>query len=286
MKILHADHYFQIGSLHYQKGLPCQDFALSGANAVRACAIISDGCSSGRHTDIGARLQALSLLRAMKGRINSPLVDANSGQIISEKSAEIMKSSSELLGLSQTDLLSTAVYAYLQNDRAILHLEGDGVIARKYKDGRIVANLYEWIDNIPIYPAYAGNLESFLSAHGGDLNSLRFRRSTYVLDTAGESEESHELSLGEAISGVTEFLPKDEMDEIEILSVFSDGVAQIEGVKWTDAVREFLSFKNFEGEFLKRRMMRAIRDFEKAGSKPSDDISGAVIRITDQKEEE
>ncbi len=63
---LKTDHTFQIGLQHLQTGKPCQDFALSGTIADDLVyAIVSDGCSSGGMTDIGARLMVLATKRAI-----------------------------------------------------------------------------------------------------------------------------------------------------------------------------------------------------------------------------
>jgi len=56
-------------------------------------------------------------------------------------------------------------------------------------------------------------------------------------------------------------------------------VTQIDGVDWKDAVVQFLAFKNTAGEFAKRRMIRGIKDANKKGRGPFDDISYAVIGV-------
>jgi serine/threonine protein phosphatase PrpC len=70
-----------------------------------------------------------------------------------------------------------------------------------------------------------------------------------------------------------------EMEEIEFIALFSDGVTQVDGVDWEDAVVELLSYKGTAGEFVKRRMIRAIKDWQKIGKGPTDDIACAVIGI-------
>ena len=55
---------------------------------------------------------------------------------------------------------------------------------------------------------------------------------------------------------------------------------QADGMNWQDAVLDLLAFKNLNGEFAKRRMIRFIKDSKKNDKKgPLDDISFAVIRI-------
>jgi hypothetical protein len=51
---MHADSYYEIGSSH----VACEDYALSGTKDGLSWAIVSDGCSSSKHTDVGARILA------------------------------------------------------------------------------------------------------------------------------------------------------------------------------------------------------------------------------------
>ena len=62
----HADCSFHIGAQHLRLGLPNQDYALAGNLDDRAYVVVSDGCSSGGRTDIGARLVSLAAARALR----------------------------------------------------------------------------------------------------------------------------------------------------------------------------------------------------------------------------
>ena len=55
-----ADAAFIIGSRHTCVAMPCQDYARAAPNVV----VVSDGCSSGAHTDLGARQWNLAALDA------------------------------------------------------------------------------------------------------------------------------------------------------------------------------------------------------------------------------
>ncbi|MDB5194476.1 MAG: hypothetical protein JWN50_490 [Parcubacteria group bacterium] len=290
MRNLHADHYFQIGSAHYAHGLPCQDYALSGGNERSAVAVVSDGCSTGRHTDVGSRIQALSLLGAMKSVAENPregLLDMSVA--IQDRKKELLHDARMLLGLSSSDMLATCVYAYLSETGGFVHVEGDGVVAKKFTDGSLVASHYEWADNTPFYPAYTGlDLEEFVKTHGGDLSAMRLSRTDVFIDTLGKVGESRivEFNLRDGLLGIFEEITNEEIETLESVAVFSDGAAQIEGVEWIDAVVELMSFKNFAGEFAKRRMIRALKNYERKSSKPVDDVSMAVIHIEHLHEED
>ena len=62
----YVDDYFHIGQMHLGSGKPCQDYSFSGIIDEGAFAIVSDGCSTGRHTDVGARIIVLSTVNAIQ----------------------------------------------------------------------------------------------------------------------------------------------------------------------------------------------------------------------------
>lgn len=285
----YTDHYFQIGSAHYSHGKPCQDYSRSGSNELIACAIVSDGCSTGGHTDVGSRVLTLSTFQAIRdhakasgGALDTAVVSITSRQ------QQIIGTARLMLGLERVDMLATCGYAYLTKHGGFVHIQGDGVIGLKYRDGRIKMSRYEWADNTPFYPSYGeGGIEKFVGAHGGDLEAKRLSCSTVIREPLGSytEESSQEFTLREGLEGVVTKISQEELNEVEFVAVFSDGVTQIENVSWRDAVSAFLSFKNTGGEFAKRRMIRGIKDMQQSGKGPADDISYAVVRIDNAEEE-
>jgi len=285
----YTDHYFQIGSAHYSNGKPCQDYSRSGSNELIACAIVSDGCSTGGHTDVGSRVLTLSTFQAIRdhARASGGALDTAVVSITSRQQ-QIIGTARLMLGLERVDMLATCGYAYLTKHGGFVHIQGDGVIGLKYRDGRIKMSRYEWADNTPFYPSYGeGGIEKFVGAHGGDLEAKRLSCSTVIRETLGSYTEdgSQEFTLREGLEGVVTKISQEELDEVEFVAVFSDGVTQIENVSWRDAVSAFLSFKNTGGEFAKRRMIRGIKDMQQSGHGPVDDISYAVVRVDNTEEE-
>lgn len=286
----YTDHYFQIGSAHYTSGKPCQDYSLSGSNELISCAIISDGCSTGRHTDVGSRILTLSTLQAIRdhakasgGALDTAVVSITSRQ------QQIIGTARLMLGLERVDMLATCAYIYLTQQGGFTHVQGDGVVALKFRDGQIRMHRYEWANNTPFYPSYGdGGIDTFIGAHGGDLDAIRVSLHTTFRNTEGKyvDEDPKGLSLRGGLEGMLLSISRDELEQIEFVVVFSDGVTQIEGVDWRDAVSTFLSFKNTTGDFAKRRMIRGIKDMQQSGRGPVDDISYAVVRIEHFKEEE
>ena len=138
---------------------------------------------------------------------------------------------------------------------------------------------FEWDDNRPFYPSYQ-EIDGFVLAHGGDLNSLRLNRECWVqMESNSFCYGNVGYTLREGIEGVTIGITHKTLQTLKFIAVFSDGITQIDGIDWKDAVVMALSFKNTKGEFAKRRMIRTIKDTQKTGKGPLDDIAYAVIRV-------
>ena len=280
-----TDHYFHIGKPHVTAGVPCQDYALSIDQEDSALAIVSDGCSTGRHTDVGSRLVTLAFKQAIadtKRFRPDTVFDHLSHELRARFDVNIAQTKT-LLGLHQDDLLATCVYAHASMQKLIAHIVGDGVIAVKYLSGDIELFRFDWDDNTPYYPCYTnGSVDKFIEVHGGDLAGERLT----VEHWRGVSEEweQQETDRHSLLAGMRGLTVEREPDNILCVAVFSDGVTQIQGIDWKDAVHQFLAFKNTTGVFLKRRMARAIRDIEKEGGMLLDDIAGAAIHLEQNEE--
>ncbi len=259
--LFHADSYFTIGAAHATAGRPCQDYA-DVHNGVACRVVVSDGCSTGGRTDIGSRIVALSALR------RTPL-SAAFDQVRPD-----LLSTKYHLGLNQEDLLATCLMVTATTQQGWFDVSGDGVTAMRRRDGTISMTRFEWANNMPYYPAYYYDETQgaeFIRRQGG------FDAACFTAETVNEdgsvATKSFTATQGERLR--SEF----NLSDVEFAAVFSDGVTQIDGVDWKDAVRELLAFKNTNGDFVKRRSMAAIRKWREVGKGPIDDFSMAVIRI-------
>jgi len=287
---LFTDHYFHIGKSHLTGGKPCQDYAISQVSNLAGFAIVCDGCSSGRHTDIGSRILALATLNALKEywQVNQPFNIGNALPAIRLNQKIRMAAARDLLGLTQKDMLATCLYALLSDQGGLINIQGDGVIALKFSNQSIQMSRFEWQNNMPYYPAYEnGQLQAFINSHGNDLQDSCITSDTWLYnDQEFDLLCTEKISLCDGIKGITIEIPADLIiDDLEYIAIFSDGVTQIDGVDWKDAVVEFLKFKNTKGEFAKRRMIRGIKNMQKQTKGPLDDIAFAIIRIEQIEEE-
>ena len=277
-----VDHHFVIGDDHVAQGKPCQDHALSVCSDGLAASVVSDGCSSGGETDMGARVLTFATLRAILSHFEVahalPVAEA-----VEAERALIEGSVMNMLGLHRDDMLATSIVTAVTDEGGFVHLAGDGVIAVTKRDGSIELLRFDWARNMPAYPHYRDDqFAAFIAAQGGDSEGKLMSRERVIRYPDGTETEAEMLgiTLALGIRGVTlNFDAHSIAEEIASIAVFTDGVTQIEGVDWKDAVMEFLSFKNTTGAFVKRRMNAALKKYRKEGKYPRDDLAYAVINI-------
>jgi hypothetical protein len=278
-----SDHYFQIGHTHVISGKPCQDHALSKTSGNIACAIVSDGCSTGSNTDVGSRILTFATLQAIREHAiasNGSLETAESS--INTRQKRTIEATRLILGLGYLDMLATCLYAYLTQNGGLIHVQGDGVIVLKYRDGTSHLIRYDWADNAPFYPSYEGaDLKSFIEKHGNNLDGIRCESRTIIREAGGTCTElePQKFTLQRGLNGFSIAITRDELELLDLIAIFTDGVTQIEETDWKDAATGFLAFKTTTGEFAKRRMIRGIKDFQQNNRQPLDDISYAVILV-------
>lgn len=268
-----TDHIFHIGQQHLRSGMPCQDYALSESHSMSAHAIVSDGCSSGGRTEVGAKIVALAAASAMYDHAWSQ--SGEYARAVYEKMIAV----EDTLDLDANDMLATLVVARADGiGRARVTFYGDGAAAFVYTDGSMELTRLEWRNNTPLYLAYRRDkYDGFVYAHGGehvfacDLETHRFQPSGLQVERTGTHYQ-----VGSALEGTTIF---SESRSLSCVAVFTDGVMQVDGWKWTEVVRELLSFKSTKGDFAKRRLHGFLRKAGEVGRGPLDDIGYAVIRV-------
>lgn len=287
-----TDEHFVIGKQHALSGKPCQDYALTTLQGTLAAAIVSDGCSTGGATDVGARLLAYAGIRAIKTQRDGArdVFDGDAPQRIEAEQLRVTQRAASTLGLGDKDILATSCYAYLAHSSGgRAHLAGDGVIAMRFTDGTMQLSRFTWSNNIPCYPVYAKDgYAAFIEAHTANVPQGVFVEERWACAASGAYTllGEREFALAEGIAG-TDLIVEERVvaEKLDALAVFTDGVSQCEGLDWKDVVRELLSFKTTRGDFAKRRMNRFLKEREKLGQYPADDIAYAVILIEREGEE-
>ena len=291
---LKTDHSFHIGEQHLKTGKPCQDYALSGLISEDiAYAIVSDGCSSGGMTDIGARLMVMATKRALEECVTDPNFPENEEQMI--KVNDLRNSYLEFyrdsLGLEYKDLLATCLWAIVTTDRAFVHITGDGAVALQYEEDTVIHH-FSWDKNMPYYPAYkiGGMDDSYKEAQRDSKTPLTYIEEGLAPTGMGGIPDGclSEHSVEEGMSGQIIFGTHSEEDyspgKLLSVALFSDGVEQIDNSPYQDVVKGLMSFKSTNGQFAVRRMNRFLQEAKKSGRGPIDDIAYAVVNLGSEKQ--
>lgn len=289
-----TDSHFVIGRYHIRQNKPCQDHALdctqdSGKVGI---AVVSDGCSSGRHTDIGARVITCSAIRELNKTWFSPH-DHRTPQFMAGAIIDSMIHSKSVLALDTDDMLATCGYALMDERGGLIHLLGDGCVAIKYTDGAIHCTTLDWQYNTPFYLVYdiSSDQVDFKNIHLSHENGEKAMKITDLLifpDGGMYDIDERFMNLTDAIKGYTRY-PKDPQT-IECIAIFSDGVqdfqkGESERIPVEKVVYEMMNFKNYIGEFVKRRISAQLKAFAKEDIHPGDDFSMAVIHFNNESTE-
>lgn len=236
-----ADTAFRIGSSH----AVCEDYACAAGDMVA----LSDGCSGGENTDVGARLLSLVALRLA--------VDATDISQIGRQAAIVAKSLAGILPTGRNSLLATLLVAGVAEDGFYASCWGDGfvlfLVEKRWSGWRI-----SWAGERPFYPIYP---ESEWVALGG----------AHRIGDPG----------GHCFMGRTRFHARDKAATGVVL--LSDGFssfydAERRPVPEEHVFDELLKFKLVGPDFVQRRMSAFQRRCAKLGWTHYDDISMAVIK--------
>lgn len=284
-----TDHTFHIGLQHLQTGKPCQDFALSGSlSDTLAYAIVSDGCSSGGMTDIGARLMVLATKRAIIEHMPVPETKAwyDTLQKICTSRDLHLESYRTELGLSQADLLATCLFAIGTPEYVVGHVTGDGVVIAVHEDDSIVEE-FSWNKNTPYYPAYrlGGQDEAFKRVHEDTTEPFSdMCTDMHVRGMGGAYEGSLETHTAEVgMQGKMFVFAHSEAGlypgRLVAVALMTDGVTQIDNVGVMEAAEKLTAWKSTQGQFAVRRMNRFLTEAKTTGKGPQDDVAQAVIHL-------
>lgn len=289
---MNTDCYFERGKTH----LVCEDYALVEARPavvpdnewgfapVRETPfiLVSDGCSSSKHTDVGAR----RLCFAAKDLIAA-------GDIV--QAGKILETVREFPWIHRQDyrgpnyLDATLLAAYPFRKVIEVVASGDGVIcARRRKDQVIETHRISFNGNAPGYISYLLDLErgrSYTAGHG--------IRTVFV----HEGRELVDVHVQKVLT--EEFVHLDyrvlfPTADYDLVALFSDGVesfqrevsrGRFEPVEMFDVLDQLLAIKNTTGQFVVRRIRRFLGKFCVTNNwHHNDDVSMAAIYIPEEEE--
>jgi hypothetical protein len=248
---MNTDSVFFIGNSHRI----CQDYVVHNTNRI----ILSDGCSSALHSDVGSRLIAHSALNLPH---LSPLSLINR-----------IYDSSYKLGLPVDSLCATFIDLSVDENETefTVKIIGDGCIAARQKESqKIEITNISFPSGAPFYLRYLLDDESF------NKYLMLFGHKIHIND--------EEFSIIEDLKPQYTISRKFPCSSYDLVAVFSDGITSFQNktkngisIPIESLISQFLAFKGYTGEFVQRRARRALKDLAEQGIDHYDDFSMGVI---------
>ncbi len=261
---INQDNLYLIGNDHDV----CQDYSLSQNKDNINFVIVCDGCSSSKNTEVGSKI----LAEYAKTRIHMLL----KSDIITDEylykffGIDVIIHAEKItntLQLNNSCLDSTLIVAIYIDGFIKIFVYGDGVILTKTKYGEIKFTEIKFESGAPFYLSY------LLNKNRLELYKEQFKQPLKIITEKEEKVVNFDHPL-------TFNFP---VDELESILISSDGILTFyddqtkEKISNFEIFSEVLNFKNFNGQFLNRRIKRIMRDYKKLNIKHFDDLSLAAF---------
>lgn len=271
---MHADTAILTGSRHTAAATPCQDYATAGTlPSGLAWGIIADGCSTGQETDLGARAWALAAREVLKIFQDFDATAEELQHLILETAAPMLSM------LEFADGFATLGVLQAQDKRVRATVFGDGALIARHFDGSITFVNLSYTENAPFYLNYLRKperAEAWREHYAGQLRRVITQR----LDATGALVD---LKVTEE-SGETPWVwqANVDADDLELVMLATDGATDC-GDGLLATIAQFAAVKISAGEFIKRRVAKLAREWQKSGHMPADDLAIAAIWLGDIK---
>lgn len=282
---MNSDHSFKIGTGHQV----CEDFVVSGTTEDgEVYTFLSDGCSGSKNTDIGARI--LCLLSAKKCRRNE-VGNNEENESIFLSSARII---SELIELDTSCLDATLLSAKTKKDKVIVEIFGDGAFAFKLKTENSIRIIsFDYARNYPFFLNYKANNDLLWGWKELPGNDFSFKQLILNEDRTTYEEDLPTVINPQVSFHITQVGSNFTFDKsmIDFIVVMSDGAQSFCETQITETYKEsqlvshqevlgdLLSFKNFKGQFVERRVNKFLSDYKKRNRHHVDDFSMGAIYV-------
>ncbi len=262
--MIHTDTFLKIGKTH----LECEDYIITGDDPCKYV-ILSDGCSSSKKTEMGARILchlAKQYLLYRKNDYRFPDLDYDEMGSWIIHNAEL---TARQLGLKISCLDATLIIAYGYQGKYHIYMYGDGAVVIQGKDNRVSVMEVDFSKNAPYYLSYRIDPERMDLFHKmGQFVSIK----GHISDRINENTYAYDYKTRFCYEA--EYFPR--------ILICSDGLSSFvkggDPEQTLEIAKEFLAYKSTKGEFLKRRLKRAIKLYEADDIHHNDDLSvGAFL---------
>lgn len=266
-----------IGNSH----LDNQDYSVIGefeySGKEYSYAIVSDGCSSSKNSEIGSMILSTVTQKLLKsGLLTHDLLKTN----IPEHSRMVL----EQLGMSNFSILDATLIVLLINktdNNFSVYFFGDGFIKIEYKDQTIIKGL-EYSLNSPNYISY--NLTP------DRLNTFSNTEQELIVKTYNININDEYTSKKEVKKSTDSVVFNYSLEGVKTITIMTDGVESLknidtnEPVDAVNVIQSITEFKNFGGAFLTRRFNAFKRNVLKGSTVHQDDLTMATAYINSDSE--
>lgn len=284
---MHSDCYFRTGKIH----AVCQDYAFADDNKGFPVVILSDGCGSSIHTDVGSRI----LTHCCRNRLKSVDIFKISTRENFNDSLNFYESylysaiwpadaTRRQMSLPEECLDATLLTILTLPGEVILSVAGDGIFAvRDLKQNLLKIFQISYKTNAPYYLSYQLDPQRDENFKRDFTTIKQIKEVTLSLRTL-DVINSEIREVDEAISHWHFY-----RSDYDIVAVFSDGVESFRlntergflTGKFYEIVGELFKFKTLKGSFVQRRCKSFFKQCEKTKMQHDDDFSMAAIYLGD-----
>lgn len=270
---MNSDHAMLPGTRHVRSAIPCQDYAVSG----EGWGVVSDGCSGGDETDLGARIWTLALQKTLREHGASVLI-----QRTWLHDRLLAMASPWLEQIGENDGLATLVAVGVHEGRLLGMMAGDGGFLLRLRDETFVAIEVHYKDNRPLYLDYFRreivrsslrktigyqSVQTSVGHYDGDGNLIKMKEQSSFIRYDSAIVEYDFLSL----LGI-------DMADVHVAMACTDGIFS-RPVSRGQSLAELVGFHNCTGEFARRRLGSLGAQWASNGTLPSDDLAIAAIHF-------
>ncbi len=244
----------------------CEDaFAV---DSVSGKVVIGDGCSSSPDTHLGSTL----LTQAMLAKPDTKPID-----IFMKDTYNLLKVPFPQLKVDNFD--STLLSLRLAHDAYIdVHVYGDGFIFMKTISDQLYIFEVDYSNNMPFYPSYYLTDDRVFSYKEIAERQFAVRRVEAFrnYEVLYDSPQIYDLQEPYFMRN----------SNIDFIGIATDGLSSFQRNKYEsipaiNIIKKICDFKSFNGDFLKRRMNKIMKEFSKENIDHYDDVTIAVMKIED-----
>lgn len=258
------DSLFLIGDSHKV----CQDYTITGNTGDGVdYLIVCDGCSSSKDSDLGARILALMAKRNFRHLTGLERQDRkyfNFGNAVINAARQTALE----LQIDFSSLDATLIVAMKENDNVTVYVYGDGNIIVADKNGKLDITNISFESGAPFYLNYWNSQYRLVAYKSEFPGQVIVKGNNYLAREAFDCPVIYSFDCS----------------TISMIAISTDGIESFESKPGANAILDqnivqsgLFTFKNTNGEYLKRRVERHVLDLHKANIIHHDDLGIASM---------